>query len=87
MDQTYENFLYDAERATDKGMVLKFPRYQKNLRYNLNGLYSYSTKIADIDFRGRTITSRGKWSPTSTRHYNYVRNLLQDSYGFQELSR
>ena len=87
MDQTYENFLYDAERATDKGRVLKFPRYQQNLRYNLNGLYSYRIKIADIDFLGRTITSRGKWSPTSTRHYNYARNLLQDSYGFRELQR
>jgi hypothetical protein len=85
MDQNYGDFLYKVEQATDKGKVLKFPRHQKNLRYNLNGLYSYNTNIADIDFLRRTITSKGKWSPTSTRHYNYVRNLLQDSYGFQEL--
>ena len=85
MDQNYGDFLYKVEQATDKDKVLKFPRRQKNLRYNLNGLYSYNTNIADIDFLRRTITSKGKWSPTSTRHYNYVRNLLQDSYGFQEL--
>jgi hypothetical protein len=87
MDQSYTDFLRDTERATDKGKALKFPRYQQNLRYNRHGLYSYRTKIADIDFLGRTITSRGKWSPTSTRHYNYARNLLQDSYGFREISR
>jgi hypothetical protein len=54
---------------------MKLPRFQKNLKYNFDGLYSYSTKIAQVDPPSRTIVKLGKWSPTSTTHYNYTCRL------------
>ncbi len=83
MDQHYDDFFENAQKATDKG-GLKLPNYQKNLKYNFDRLYSYNTKIAHLDLPGRTIVKLGKWSPTSTTHYNYARRLLEDPYGFQE---
>ncbi len=64
---------------------MKLPHFQMNLKYNFDGLYSYSTKIAHLDLPSRTIVKLGKWSPTSTTHYNYTRRLLEDRYGFREI--
>ena len=72
-------------KASDKGKFRKPPRFQRNLKYNFDGLYSYSTKIAHLDLPSMTIVKLGKWSPTSTTHYNYTRRLLEDRYGFLEL--
>ena len=83
--QHYDDFFENALSATNKGKFLKFPRFKANLRYNLDGLYSYHTKIADINMQDRTITILGKWSVTSTTHYNYGRNFLEDAYGFREI--
>ena len=79
-----DDFLIDVRIATEAGKRKTFPRFKKNLRIDETGLYSYSTKIADIDFGHRTIRSLGKWSPTSSRHYNYARKLLEEE-GFQEI--
>ena len=72
-------------KASDKDKFLKLPRFQANLRYNFDGLYSYRTKTAHLDLPSRTIVKLGKWSVTSTTHYNYTRRLLEDRYGFQEI--
>ena len=85
MDQNYDDFFEKAQKASDKGKVLKLPRFQRNLRYNFDGLYSYRTKIAHLDLPGRTIVKLGKYSLTSTMHYNYTRRLLEDRYGFFEI--
>ena len=85
MDQHFDDFFENAMKASDKGRFLKLPRYQKNLKYNFDGLYSYSTRIALLDLPRRTITKLGRWSPTSTAHYNYARRFLEDTYGFREL--
>ena len=87
MDERFEDFLYFTQKASDADKFLKFPRFQKNLKYNFDGLYSYNTKVAHLDLPGRTIIKLGRWSPSSTTHYNYVRRLLQDHYGFQEIIR
>ncbi|MFM7983861.1 MAG: hypothetical protein ACKPKO_31505, partial [Candidatus Fonsibacter sp.] len=71
--------------TSNKGKFRKFPRSKANLRYNFDGLYSYHTKIAHINMQYRTITMLGKWSVTSTTHYNYARNFLEDTYGFREI--
>ena len=84
-DQHYDEFFEKALKASDKGKVLKLPRFQANLRYNFDGLYSYHTKIAHLDLPSRTITKLGRWSVTSTMHYNYARRLLEDRYGFREI--
>ena len=72
-------------KASDKGKFLKRPRYQKNLKYNFDGLYSYNTRSALLDLPRRTITKIGRWSVTSTTHYNYARRFLEHAYGFREL--
>ena len=87
MDQHFDDFFEKAMTASDKGKFLKLSRYQKNLKCNFDGLYSYNTRIALLDLPGRTIINLGRWSPTSTTHYNYARRLLQDHYGFQEIIR
>ena len=74
-----------AEKATDRGKVLKFDRYCKNLRYNSEGIYSYGTKIADLDLGQRTILKLGHWSPTTSKHFNYAAKLLDMSYDFRRI--
>ena len=85
MDQHYDEFFENAMKASDKGKFVKLPRYRQNLKYNFDGLYSYNTRIALLDLPHRTITKLGKWSQTSTVHYNYTRQLLEDRYGFFEI--
>ena len=84
-DQHYDEFFENAQKASDKDKFLKLPRFQANLRYNFDGLYSYRTKIAHLDLPSMTIVKLGKWSVTSTMHYNYTRRLLEDRYGFREI--
>ena len=78
-------FKRTAERATETGKVLKFPRYTKNLSYNSEGIYSYNEKIANLDLHSRTVQTRGYWSLTTSKHYNYVKIILRDRYGFKEI--
>ena len=85
MDQHYDAFFENAQKATDKGKFMKLPRFQRNLKYNFDGLYKYNIRIAELIMCNRTIVKRGKLSPTSTTHYNYTRRLLEDRYGFQEI--
>ena len=86
MDQHYDEFFEKAPKASDKGKLLKLPRFQANLRYNFDGPYSYRTKIAHLDLPGMKIIKLGKCgSVTSTMHYLYARRLLEDRYGFQEI--
>jgi hypothetical protein len=84
MDISFEEFHDKALNAASKGKGLKMPRYGKNLRYNADGIYSYKTKIADLDFGFRTIRQRGYWSPTSSKHYNYAKRMLEICYDFKE---
>ena len=55
MDNNFYEWSEKAEKATEKGKVLKFDRYGKNLAYNSEAFYSYGTKSANIDLRQRTI--------------------------------
>ena len=85
MDQHYDEFFENAMKASDKGKFLKLPRFQANLRYNFDGLYSSRTKIAHLDLPSMTIVKLGTWSVTSTVHYNYTRRFLEDRYGFRDI--
>ena len=84
MDNCFEEFRNRAEKATLRHKGLMMPRYCKNLRYNSEGVYSYKTKIADLDFNFRTIRQRGYWSRTSSKHYNYAKRMLEMCYDFNE---
>ena len=71
--------------TTQQGKRLKSTRFTKNPRYDWNGLYSYNTKIAEIDFENETIRQVVWASVSSQRHYNWLRNMLVEDYGFTEL--
>ena len=81
---SFIEFCEKAVEATQKGKGLKFPRYEKNLRYDSEGIYSYGTKIANLDLGKRTIHKLGYWSPTNSKHYNYAKIILNDWCGFFE---
>lgn len=47
-------------------------KYKKNLRYDDEFVYSYNTKVAKIDHRHKMVITLGYWSPTTSKHINYV---------------
>jgi hypothetical protein len=51
-------------------------RYKKNLRYDHEYIYSYNTKVAEIDHKNRVVKPLGWWSPTTSKHINYVAKEL-----------
>ena len=55
-------FFDTVRKTTEKGRKMKFLKYEKNLRYDLYGVYSYGTQIAELDMRDRTVHNLGKWS-------------------------
>ncbi len=71
MDHHFYEFSEHAEKATEKGKVLKFLRYGENLRHNSEGIYSYGTNL-----KQRTIQKLGYWPPTKSKYYNYAARLL-----------
>ena len=85
MDHNFYEWSEKAEKATEKGKTLKFSRYGKNLRYNSEGIYSYGTKIANLDLHHRTIEKLGYWSPTTSKHFNYAAHLLDICYEFRPI--
>ena len=59
-----------------------FKKYQQNLKYDNNFVYSYDTKVAIIDKQCKTLVKL-KWdvdgktsSPTTTKHINYASQEL-----------
>ncbi len=57
----------------------QFPKYKQNLRATDNHVYSYNTKVAEIDHTNRTIKPLGWWSVTTSKHINYVGS----EYGYE----
>ncbi len=72
-------------KITMKGKKLKFARYCKNLRYDAFFAYSYDTEVIQLNLKHRTAKRLGKWSPTTSRHMNYVIRMLTISYDFKEI--
>ena len=53
--------------------MIKLPKYKENLRIIDNtDVYSYSTRVAQI--KGEELHVYGWWSPTTSKHINYVAN-------------
>ncbi len=63
--------LIKEENMTKTIDMIKLPRYKENLRI-INGtdVYSYSTRVADI--KEEELHVFGWWSPTTSKHINYV---------------
>jgi len=57
----------------------QFDKYKQNLRATDNYIYSYETKVAEINHETRTIKPLGWWSMTTTKHINYVGS----EYGYE----
>ena len=60
MDQHFDDFFENSMKASDKGRFLKLPRYQKNLKCNFNGLFSYDNRVALLDLPRRTAIKIGR---------------------------
>lgn len=54
----------------------KFERYKQNLAIVKDGdqdyIYSYTTKVAKIDYAKGTAEILGWWSVTTSKHINYA---------------
>ena len=57
----------------------QFDKYKQNLRATDNYVYSYETKVAEIDHNTRTIKPLGWWYMTTSKHINYVGS----EYGYE----
>ena len=58
-------------------------RYKMNLKTDDNFVYSYNTKVAEIDHLNKVVTPLGWWSVTTSKHINYVAN----EYGYRVIKR
>ena len=47
-------------------------KYKQNLAVDDDFVYSYNTKVAEIDHRKKEIVRLGWWSATTSKHINYV---------------
>ena len=55
-----------------------FKKYQQNLKYDNNFVYSYNTKVAEISYAEGQWNVGGKTSsPTTSRHINYASRELE----------
>lgn len=52
--------------------MAKFEKYRMNLRHDGTYVYSYETKVAEIDHSNRVVKKLGYWSPTTSKHINYA---------------
>ena len=66
--------------------MAKFEKYQKNLRYTYDGVYSYGTRVIELDWRKQTAKRLGRWSNTTSRHQNYALKELAMEWGFKEIT-
>ena len=59
--------------------MITFEKYKQNLRVADNHVYSYDTKVAEIDHKNKQITPLGWLSVTTSKHINYVGS----EYGYE----
>ena len=68
-----------------RGWKRHFDRYGKNLRYDDRFVFSYDTKVIELDWTKLTAKRLGRWSPTTSRHMNYAIVELATDWGFKEI--
>jgi len=52
--------------------LITFDKYKKNLKADYHNIYSYNTKVAEIDHIKREITPFQWYSVTTSKHINYI---------------
>ena len=61
-----------------KGKTTTFPKYTKNLTLDDEGIYSYGTRVIEIDWFRGTVKRLGWWSRTTSKHQNYaIQNCVE----------
>ena len=50
----------------------KLDKYRENLLVSDDAVFSYLTRVAEIDHEKREINPLGWWSVTTSKHINYV---------------
>ena len=68
--------MYKTATATTQ---TTFDRYKQNLKADYHNVFSYDTKVAEIDHVKREITPFQWYSVTTSKHVNYVGN----EYGYK----
>jgi len=68
--------MYKTETATTRTSL---KRYKDNLKVDYNNIFSYDTKVAEINHVKREIRPLGWWSVTTSKHINYVGS----EYGYE----
>ncbi len=66
---------------------VSLPKYKQNLRITNTGdvyddILSYTTIVGGIDHLNSIITKYGYWSPTTSKHINYVAEFF--GYAIEE---
>ena len=56
----------------DLNNLTKLGRYRENLLVSDDAVYSYLTKVAEIDHEKREVKPLGWWSVTTSKHINFV---------------
>ena len=57
-----------------RGEKMYLAKYKQNLKADNKYIYSYETKVAEINHSERKINQLGWWSVTTQKHINYVVN-------------
>ena len=56
----------------DLDNLTKLDKYRENLLVSDDAVFSYLTRVAEIDHEKREINPLGWWSVTTSKHINYV---------------
>jgi hypothetical protein len=56
--------------------ISKFKKYKDNLSYDDKFIYSYNTKVAEINHKNKVVVPLGYWSVTTSKHINYAAKEL-----------
>ena len=56
--------------------MIQQKRYFQNLRTDNNNIFSYDTNVATIDHDQKQVIIKHWYSVTTTKHINYIANLL-----------
>jgi len=82
---TYAEIHNEVKEEINKGFpyvdngIKTFDRYKQNLKATKKHIYSYNTRVAEINHVKREIRPLGWWSVTTSKHINYVGS----EYGYE----
>lgn len=62
-----------------RGTKRSLPKYKDNLKVDDDFIYSYGTKVGQFMHQSDQVLVLGYWSPTTSKHINYVAKL----YGYK----